>query len=64
MVKRFGFSPIEAAKASSSNQAKQLGIYNFTGSLEVGKVADITILEPDSLTVHATYLEGKSIFEI
>ena len=64
MVKRFDFSPIEAAKASSSNQAKQLGIYNFTGSLEVGKVADITILEPDSLTVHATYLEGKSIFEI
>ncbi len=62
MTTRFGFSVEEAALASSGNQAKQLNIDAFTGSLQVGKQADVAILAPDKLTVKATILGGKRIF--
>ncbi|MCQ2353030.1 MAG: N-acetylglucosamine-6-phosphate deacetylase [Victivallaceae bacterium] len=62
MTTRFGFTPAEAALSLSANPAKQLKIDAETGSLQVGKLADIAVLAPDRLTVKATYLAGKKIF--
>jgi predicted amidohydrolase YtcJ len=61
-----------ALKAITLNPAKQLGIENITGTLEVGKKADMVILDQDPrevaashlhmLTVAQTWFEGKVTF--
>lgn len=61
MTTRFGFSPIEASRALSANPARQLKLNN-TGILEIGYLADITMLEPDNLTVRNCFVNGKKIF--
>ena len=39
-----GFTPIEAIQIGSSNGAKALGIFDQTGSVTVGKVADLVLV--------------------
>lgn len=39
-----GFTPVEAIQIGSANGAKALGIYDRTGSIEVGKVADLVLV--------------------
>jgi imidazolonepropionase-like amidohydrolase len=39
-----GFTPVEAIQVGSANGAKALGIYDRTGSIEVGKVADLVLV--------------------
>ncbi len=39
-----GFTPVEAIQVASSNGAKALGIFNETGSIAVGKNADLVLL--------------------
>ena len=39
-----GFTPIEAIQVGSSNGAKALGIFDQTGSVTVGKVADLVLV--------------------
>ncbi|MBR2345188.1 MAG: amidohydrolase family protein [Lentisphaeria bacterium] len=51
MVTRFGFSMVEASKAASANPAAAIGLGDVTGKLQVGFLADITVLAPDLLTV-------------
>lgn len=43
------------------NPAKELKIYDKVGSLEQGKIADITIFDKD-LDIKQTFVEGKSAF--
>ena len=44
-----GFSPLEAIQSASSVPAKAMGMLNQTGTLEVGKEADIAILDKNPL---------------
>ncbi|MDR0900033.1 MAG: amidohydrolase family protein [Methanobrevibacter sp.] len=44
-----GMTPMEAIIAGTFNSAKCLGIENKTGSIEVGKIADLIITEKDPL---------------
>jgi N-acetylglucosamine-6-phosphate deacetylase len=52
-----------AAIASSLNPARVLGLEHDTGSIEAGKLADFTVLDPTTLAVNATYVGGKPVYE-
>jgi len=47
---------------TSINIAKQLGIFDKTGSLEVGKLGDVVVLN-DKLEVQKTFCEGALAFD-
>ncbi|WP_366247618.1 N-acetylglucosamine-6-phosphate deacetylase [Terribacillus aidingensis] len=51
-------SVADIAKMTAENPAKQYGIYDRKGSLEIGKDADIVLLD-DQLTLQATYCRGN-----
>ncbi len=65
-------TPLEALKAMTINVARQYGEQSSKGSLEVGKLADLVVLDQNPLKVEAmkikdvkvmeTIKEGKSIF--
>ena len=42
-----GFTPAEVVQIMSANGAKVLGIDDDTGTVEIGKVADLVVLEGD-----------------
>ncbi len=60
--------PTEALKFVTINPAKQLMIDGRTGSLEVGKDADVVIWSRDPLTAsaraEATYVDGRELFSL
>ncbi len=60
--------PAEALKFVTINPAKQLMIDGRTGSLEVGKDADVVIWSRDPLTAtarcEATYVDGRELFSL
>ncbi len=47
LVERVGLSPLEAIQAATINGAKVIGIEDNTGSIAVGKSADLVILDKD-----------------
>ena len=47
---------------TSINAAKQLNIFDKTGSIEVGKFADLTVLDNHDQVVY-TIVEGKIVFQ-
>ncbi|AOG60558.1 N-acetylglucosamine-6-phosphate deacetylase [Spiroplasma helicoides] len=47
---------------TSINIAKQLNIFDKTGSIEVGKLADLTVLDAN-LNVQKTVVNGKIVYE-
>ncbi len=47
LVEQAGLSVLRASEAASGNPARQLGLYEQTGSLEVGKQADVLVLNGD-----------------
>jgi imidazolonepropionase-like amidohydrolase/Tol biopolymer transport system component len=69
MLAQGGFSPWEALRAATASPAFSLGMDGEIGSLEVGKLADLVILDGDALAdisaaeqVHATMVNGR-LFE-
>src|SRR6185369_12300563 len=66
-VKYGGLAPAEALAFVTSNPAKQLGIFDRTGSLEVGKDADFVVWSEDPLSSSTvaleTWIEGKKYFD-
>ena len=50
------------SKMMSANPAKALGLYENTGSIEVGECADLAIIA-DDLSVKSTFVDGKKVFE-
>lgn len=56
----FGISIEEAVTAATANPARSIGIYEETGSLSVGKRADVLVLD-ENLMLKAVVLRGKRI---
>jgi len=56
-------SPVEASYMASVNPAKQLNMYDKIGSIEVGKRADLLILD-DAYNLEKTYVNGQKVFEV
>lgn len=63
---RGGMSPLEALKAGTINSAKSLGMAKDIGSLEIGKLADLVVLDANPLDnisnsdkVHYVMLGGR-----
>jgi N-acetylglucosamine-6-phosphate deacetylase len=57
-----GASVLDIVKMTAENPAKQFGIYERKGSLEIGKDADIVLLD-DELVLQATYCRGKLAYQ-
>lgn len=53
----------DAVHMASLSPAKFLGIDKLTGSIKVGKQADLSIMGADGV-IKQTYLQGKTIYEI
>ena len=67
-VEKYGGVPEEEAlKMITHNAAKQLGIYKRTGSIEIGKDADIVIWSAHPFSVYShpemTIIEGETFFD-
>lgn len=62
LIKFSGISLSQASHATSLNPARLAGRDHDLGSLEMGKQADIILLDPDQLTVTATWVGGKQVF--
>ncbi len=58
MYRSLGFSGAEVSQMASANQAKLLGIGKDYGSIEIGKRADLTVLD-DEGDVKLTVIGGK-----
>ena len=59
------FSGIDLPRASHAaclNPARLLGLDGDLGSLEVGKQADLVLLDPEDLAVRSTYIAGEVVF--
>ena len=73
MVRRQWVTPLEGLKAKTINGAKQYGEQSSKGSLEVGKLADLVVLDQNPLRVEAmkikdvkvveTFKEGRTIYK-
>lgn len=61
-----GMKPFDALKAITINPAKHAGISDRVGSLEVGKDADLVLMDgclfESQSNVVATYINGKKVF--
>ena len=62
LVEKVGVSLTEAVDFASANPAKNLGIYNERGSIEVGKRADITVLDKDYNVLY-TVVGGNIVYK-
>jgi len=62
-----GMDPFAALQAITINPARQLGIEDRVGSLEVGKDADLVLMDGSPFAietaVHRVYINGSCIFE-
>ena len=66
-VKYGGVPPADALAFVTANAAKQLGVFDRIGSLEVGKDADLVLWSGDPLATSSialqTWIEGKKYFD-
>jgi hypothetical protein len=56
-------TPLEALKAQTINVAQQYGEQSSKGSLEVGKLADLVILDQNPLKVHPATIKDIQVVE-
>ncbi|MGE5519693.1 MAG: amidohydrolase family protein [Candidatus Dadabacteria bacterium] len=49
LLTQAGLSPMEALQAATQNGAKALGVINKTGTIELGKMADMVLLDANPL---------------
>lgn len=61
VVRELGLDLLQAVQLVTLNPARILGIDNWTGSIEVGKKADLVLLDED-LEVAATWVEGRLVY--
>lgn len=58
-VLKAGISLSDAIRAATINPARAIGIDNERGSLEVGSIADVVLLDKESLNVVAVVVRGE-----
>lgn len=58
----FGLSVGDVSRMASGNAARELGIFDRTGSIAAGKQADLVLLD-DALQVTNTWVRGRLVFE-
>ena len=58
-----GLSPVEAIKVATSNGAKLLGVDHETGSVEVGKAADLIIVDGNPAASIADIRRAQTVFK-
>ncbi|WP_082472295.1 N-acetylglucosamine-6-phosphate deacetylase [Paenibacillus bovis] len=58
LIEQAGLSVLRASEAASGNPARQLGIYDQTGSLEAGKRADILMLD-EQMNLQHIFIKGR-----
>ena len=63
MVELVGISLRDAVKMATVNPARRIGFGDRKGSLEVGKDADITIVD-DQLNVYTTMVRGRAVHQV
>lgn len=57
-------APLEAGwRATSLNAARAIGIAGDVGSLEVGKRADLVLIDPITCAVHTTIVNGTTVYQ-
>jgi N-acetylglucosamine-6-phosphate deacetylase len=61
VVRELGLDLLQAVQLVTLNPARILGIDSWTGSIEVGKKADLVLLDED-LEVAATWVEGRLLY--
>lgn len=61
-IRLAGADLTRAAYATSLVPARVLGVEQEMGSIEVGKLADFAVLDPETLTVDQTVVGGKSLY--
>ena len=65
LAMKAGMDPFEALKAITINPARQIGIADRVGSLEVGKDADIVITDGDPLVsdtvIQKVFINGEEV---
>lgn len=57
----FGIPLKQAVKSVTINPARAIGVDKITGSIEVGKNADLLILSEDFLHIKAVFVKGKRV---
>ncbi len=62
MVELVGVTLQEAIRMASVNPARRIGVYDRKGSLEVGKDADLAMVD-DQLNVYMTMVRGRIVYE-
>lgn len=62
MLEHSGLSAVEISRMASGNAAKQLGIYERTGSIVEGKQADLVLADAE-FSVQRTWVQGRTVFE-
>jgi N-acetylglucosamine-6-phosphate deacetylase len=62
LVRHCGVGLTDAARFTSTNAARALGLADKMGSLEVGKAADLAVLDADYRCV-ATLVDGRKVYE-
>jgi len=61
-VANFGIPLESALRAASANPARVLGMQDEIGSIAVGKRADLTLFDAETLEVRHVVLGGKLLF--
>jgi len=61
-VVEFGIPVESALRAATANPARVLGMEDQIGSIGVGKRADLTLLDAETLEVRHCVLGGKLLF--
>jgi len=61
LIERCGIDIALASRFTSTNQARVMGMGDVAGSIEVGKLADIAVLDGEYNCV-ATFVEGKKVY--
>ncbi len=62
LVEKCGLSLFEACQLTSLNPAKVVGINKITGSIKVGKKADLVVLD-GNFECLATFIEGRLVYQ-
>ena len=61
LVEKCGVDLVAAAKFTSTNAARSLGIANRYGSIQVGKRADMAVLDSHYHCI-ATFVDGQMVY--